>query len=130
LTYVLVAVISVFVTKTQHNTLTKGYKLNLLDKHINSDIAAYDNVAPLDKDDFVSYFSSNANPTQLKSLILDFKYGMLKRMGSRASVQLLRSKGAGSHAAILKKTMEHYNINVVEIVQALQAAKNIADANK
>ena len=93
--------------------------------YVNADLKEYSNIKPLDKDDFVSYFAENANPTQLKSLILDFKYGMLKRMGQRASVQLLRSKGAGSNAAILKKTMEHYNINVIEIIQALQAAKDL-----
>lgn len=89
----------------------------------------YKTVQPLNKDEFVKYFSENANATQLKSLILDFKYGMLGRLGSKASVNLFRQKGAGQNAAILKKTMEHYNINVKEVIEALQNARNIITNN-
>jgi hypothetical protein len=87
----------------------------------------------LDKDEFVKQLGYELNSVQLKSLILCLKYGLLKYMMSEGknkehlSGALIRRNGGACLAFTIRKTIIHYDISRLELIEALEEAKKLAD---
>ena len=86
----------------------------------------------LEKDEFVKQLGYELNSVQLKSLILCLKYGLLQYIDKRKNKEhisgaLIRRSGGACLAFTIRKTIIHYDISRLELIEALEEAKKLAD---